>query len=1213
MMQKNISGWQFWIDRGGTFTDLVACDPAGVLHTHKLLSENPQHYTDAALQGMRDILGLSGDAPLPVESIDCVNMGTTVATNALLERKGDPTVFVTTQGFGEALEIGDQTRPELFARQITRAPRPYQQVIEIGERIGARGEVLIPIDLDEVEAKLISVQKANINSVAVCFVHGYRYRQHELLVAKVASRLGFGHVTLSHQIPLIKFIPRGETTVVDAYLSPLLRRYVDSIARELLGVRLRFMQSNGGLVEAQNFRGKDSILSGPAAGVVGAIRTAEEASGLAGQKRFITFDMGGTSTDVAHYAREYERTFDTFLAGVRLRVPMMHIHTVAAGGGSICRFDGVKFQVGPESAGANPGPCCYRKGGPLCLTDCNVLLGRIWPQHFPTVFGCDANQPIDAQAVKQKFKALAAEVYKVTGEYQSPQEIAEGFVAIAVENMANAIKKISIQQGYDITSYTLCSFGGAGGQHACLIAESLGIKSLFIHPLAGVLSAYGIGLAKRREMSERTVDQPLLSAHSLLPSLLAEEEEKLRFKFKGQGVLAQEVEVTHKIYLRYQGSDSSLGVDFTALETMVDEFEKVHHQRFGLTLPNRDLLVEMVSTEVATEGRQYQKTVEESAFLEAEGTFPSIKEKVDMFLGGRKHSTPVYLRADLNPGHHITGPALVIEEMSTILIPPTWRARVLEQKALLIERLDEGRQKKVFTNVLKAKAPDPVMLEVIGNRFMSIAEQMGAALERTAHSVNIKERLDFSCALFDAQGCLIANAPHIPVHLGSMGESVRAIVRQQGKELRAGDIYALNNPYDGGTHLPDITVVTPVFCRKEKERLFFVGSRGHHADIGGLTPGSMPPRSHHIHQEGVIIDHFLLAQKGQLREKQLRQLLESGPYPVRNFDQNLADLRAQIAANQKGVDEFHKMIDELSWPTVSTYGQYLRTYAAEMVSQIVRSLNDGYFEQVMDGGQRICVEVKVDRQRGCAVIDFEGTSPQLNSNFNAPSAVCKAAVFYVFRTLIEEPIPMNEGVLGPLEIVIPKGCFLSPKYPAAVVAGNVETSQAVVEALYGALGVMAQSQVTMNNFTWGNRHYQYYETICGGSGAGPGFDGQNAVQTHMTNSRLTDPEILESRFPVLLESFCIRRGSGGKGDFRGGDGVIRRVRFLEAMSASILSNSRIVSPRGMAGGEDGKVGRNRVERADGRIEELSAMATTELAMGDVFIIETPGGGGYGRT
>ncbi len=1193
--------WQFWIDRGGTFTDIVARRPDGRLVTHKLLSENPEHYRDAALQGIRELLGLGGKDDIPADQVDAVKMGTTVATNALLERKGDRTLLLITRGFRDALRIAYQNRPKLFTRHIVLPELLYSQVTEVAERIDASGEVLTPLDLDAARTALQAAYDDGIRACAIVFMHGYRYPQHEHRVAEVARRIGFTQVSVSNEVsPLMKLVSRGDTTVVDAYLSPILRRYVDQVAGELGDVRLQFMQSNGGLTDARLFQGKDAILSGPAGGIVGAVSTAERG----GFNKLITFDMGGTSTDVAHYAGEYERSFETLVAGVRMRAPMMHIHTVAAGGGSICQFDGARFRVGPESAGANPGPASYRRGGPLTVTDCNVMVGKVQPRFFPTVFGPERNQPLDAEVVRERFTALAAEVEQATGRKLSPEDVADGFLRIAVENMANAIKQISTQRGYDVTEYALVCFGGAGGQHACGVADALGMKTIHIHPFAGVLSAYGMGLASVRALREEAVEALLNDdTVEMIAGRLDALGEDGSDELVRQGVEPGRITIVRKAMLRYEGSDTAMPVDFGSIAELVSAFEAAHNARYGFTVPGKAILVEAVAAEAIGDTGQAEIAPVVAAARQ-QALQPA--DQVDLFSAGRHHPTPVYRRDEARPGDRIAGPAIIMESTGTTVVEPGWAAEVRDNDDLVLTRVEPlPARSAVGTDA------DPVMLEVFNNLFMSIAEQMGFTLANTAYSVNIKERLDFSCAVFDHDGQLIANAPHMPVHLGSMGESIQAVIRNN-PIMKPGDVYVLNAPYNGGTHLPDVTVVTPVFDDAGRKILFYVGSRGHQADIGGITPGSMPSNSTHVDQEGVLIDNFKLVDQGRFREKELVALLTSGEYPVRDVHQNLADLQAQIAANEKGVQELRKMVSHFGLEVVNAYMRHVQDNAEEQVRRVLNVLKPGQFRYPMDDGSEVQVRIDIDREARSAVVDFAGTSSQRPSNFNAPLAVTKAAVLYVFRTLVDDDIPMNAGCLKPIEIRVPEGCMLNPVYPAAVVAGNVETSQVVTDALYGALGVMAGAQGTMNNFTFGNDRYQYYETICGGSGAGPDFDGCSAVHTHMTNSRLTDPEVLEWRYPVLVEDFRIRPDSGGHGKHRGGDGVIRRIRFREAMTASILANRRRIAPYGLAGGQAGMPGANWVERADGERIEFGATASVEMTPGDVFVIETPGGGGYGE-
>lgn len=1204
--------WEFWIDRGGTFTDVVGRRPDGRLVTRKLLSHDPGRYPDAAVAGIRRTLGLGDGDPVPAERIAVVKMGTTVATNALLERKGEPTVLVITEGFADALRIAYQNRPRLFDRRIVLPGALYDRVVEVPERIDAHGRVVRPLDLSSVTGALREAHADGFRSAAVVLMHGYRHPAHEQAVARAARGTGFVQISCSHEVsPLMKLVPRGDTTVVDAYLSPILRRYVDEVAKELRGIRLMFMQSNGGLREAAHFRGKDAVLSGPAGGVVGMART----SARAGHDRVIGFDMGGTSTDVSHYAGEFEREFGTRVAGVRMRAPMMNIHTVAAGGGSVLHFDGSRYRVGPDSAGAVPGPACYRRGGPLTVTDANVMLGRVQPEHFPSVFGPDGDQPLDAGVVRERFAALARETAGATGDRRSPEEVAAGFLEIAVLNMANAVKKISVQRGHDVTRYALTSFGGAGGQHACAVADALGIGTVIVPPLAGVLSAYGIGVADATAMREQSVEAVLgpgavPGIREVCDALAA----RTRAELRADGVPDATITTTARVHLRYAGTDSSLPVPLGTAAAMTAAFERAHSGRYAFTM-DKPLVAEAVSVEaVGSSGPGEPHTAPEGGPRPAG---PEPVATVSMFAEGRRQDTDLYERAGLRPGDAVEGPAVIAEPDATTVVEPGWRATAGGHGHLLLTRVrPRPRTVAVGTDV------DPVMLEVFNNLFMAIAEQMGVRLENTAHSVNIKERLDFSCALFDPEGNLIANAPHIPVHLGSMGESIKEVLRRNEGTIRPGDVYAINDPYHGGTHLPDVTVVTPVFSVDPGSAgdgrgphapglLFLVASRGHHAEIGGLTPGSMPAFSRTVHEEGVLFDNWLLVRDGRLREGETRELLASARYPSRAPDANLADLRAQIAANEKGIGELRRMTEQFGLDVVQAYMRHVQDNAEESVRRIVAELSDGSYTYETDNGARIKVSVSVDRSARSAVLDFAGTSPQQPGNFNAPKSVVMAAVLYVFRTLVADDIPLNSGCLKPLEVRVPEGSMLAPEFPAATVAGNVETSQAVTGALYAALGVQAEGSGTMNNVTFGNDRVQYYETVASGSGAGDGFHGADAVQTHMTNSRLTDPEVLEWRYPVRVESFAVREGSGGPGRWHGGDGVTRRLRFLEPMTVALLSQHRRVPPYGMSGGTPGALGENTVERADGTVTPLRGCDCAEVAPGDILTVRTPGGGGYG--
>jgi 5-oxoprolinase (ATP-hydrolysing) len=1206
-MKTKAAKWQFWVDRGGTFTDIVAKRPDGDLITHKLLSENPEQYDDAAVAGIRHLLGLRTGQPVTPDLVDCVKMGTTVATNALLERKGVPTLLVTTEGFRDALRIAYQNRPRLFDRRILLPELLYGSVLEARERVGAKGEVILELDEAALRTGLEAAYGLGLRSVAVVFMHGYRFTEHEQAAARLARQVGFTQVSTSHETsPMMKFVSRGDTTVVDAYLSPILRRYIDQVAREMPGVRLFFMQSSGGLTDARSFQGKDAILSGPAGGIVGMARTAE----LGGHAKVIGFDMGGTSTDVSHFVGEFEREFETQVAGVRMRAPMMSIHTVAAGGGSILDFDGARFRVGPQSAGANPGPASYRRGGPLTVTDANLLVGKIQPRYFPHVFGPKADEALSLSAAEDKFSELASK----TG--RSAEVTAEGFINIAVQQMANAIKKISVARGYDVTRYTLQCFGGAGGQYACLVADALGITTVFVHPLAGVLSAYGMGLADQNVIRGQAVELPLVQGSlTLIAQRLDELGSAARAGLEQQTDSAG-VTVVRRVHVRYEGSDSALVVPFGTLDEIQAGFEAAYRQRYSFTMPGKTLIVEAASVEALVAG----EAPKERRHDMHPGRITPRRETVRLYSNSSWHDAALVVREDLIPGDVIPGPAIIAEKNSTTVVEPGWEARLTDLDHLVIvRRTPREAQFAAGTQV------NPMLLEVFNNLFMNIAEQMGLQLQNTAYSVNIKERLDFSCALFDVDGNLIANAPHMPVHLGSMGESIKTVIRENAGRMSPGDVYALNDPYRGGTHLPDVTVITPVYLHPDQasEPIFYVGSRGHHADIGGITPGSMPPFSTVIEEEGVRISNFKLVDRNTLRETEMIALLSTGEWPSRNPAQNMADLKAQVAANEKGVQELRTMVREFGLDVVQAYMGHVQDNAEESVRRVITRLRDGTFTLPLDNGSHIKVAIRVDAENRSADIDFTGTSRQQSNNFNAPKAVCMAAVLYVFRTLVDDDIPLNAGCLKPLKVIIPDGSMLNPEPPASVVAGNVETSSCITNALYGALGVMAAGQCTMNNFAFGNEQIQYYETICGGTGAGAaglddaaaheGFDGTSAVQANMTNSRMTDPEILEFRFPVRLESFAIRAQSGGAGKWRGGDGCVRRVRFLEPMTASILSNGRKHGAFGQAGGEPGQVGTNRVVRQDGTVEDLGHIGQAEMRIGDVFEIRTPGGGGYGET
>ena len=1199
--------WSFWIDRGGTFTDVIGRDPDGKLHAVKLLSENPEAYRDAAIAGIRTLVGLDADTPFPAGLIDEVRMGTTVATNALLERKGDRTLFVTSRGFKDVLELGYQERKNIFARQVIKPSLLYEEVVEVDERVRADGTVERAPDPATVEPALRAAFERGIRSVAIAFIHGFRYPAHEQQIATLAAAIGFTQISVSHVVsPLIKLVSRGDTTVVDAYLTPILSRYVEQVSSALdtdrTGIRLSFMMSSGGLTGARQFRGRDAILSGPAGGVIALART----GAAAGFDEMIGFDMGGTSTDVTHYGGVFERTFETEVASVRMRAPMMLIHTVAAGGGSLLRYDGMRFRVGPESAGANPGPACYRRGGPLAVTDANVMAGKLLPDLFPAIFGPEQDLPLDADAVREKFAVLAEQA-----NVASPEHAADGFIQIAVANMAEAIKKISVQRGYDVTHYTLGCFGGAGGQHACLVADALGMRRVLIHPLSGLLSAYGMGLAELRATRFQTVSEPFEQAVPTIEALGAQLARQSEAELVEQGVAAAEIVTNVDVHIRYQGTDSTLDLPAYTLRDgsivgdrrgdLAQAFLAAYKQRYGFVDVDKPLIVEALSVESIGGAATFGDSA--AVAVEAHDATPSRRTR--FFSGGEWHDAAVATRDELASGVVIAGPAIIAEPNQTIIVEAGWRAMLTGADDLVLERhAARATAAAVETDV------DPIKLEIFNNLFMSIAEQMGVTLQNTAYSVNVKERLDFSCAVFDAAGALVANAPHMPVHLGSMDRSVQAIASQNAKIL-PGDVYVINAPYNGGTHLPDVTVCTPVFDEETNALIFWVASRGHHADIGGIAPGSMSPNARTILEEGVYIDNFKLVDGGVFRQDALEALLLDDEHPVRNVVQNVNDMKAQVAANEKGAFELRRMIAHFGLPVVHAYMEHVLANAEQSVRRLIGRLEDGSFEVEMDQGSIVKVAVRPDRERQEVTIDFTGTSPQRDDNFNAPLPVTRAVVLYVLRVLVDDAIPMNAGCLRPVRLIVPERSMLSPEYPAAVVSGNTEVSQIVANALFSAFGALAPVQGTMNNLTFGNDRVQYYETICSGSPAGPDFDGSAGVHVHMTNSRLTDPEILETRFPVLLEVFEIRRGSGGKGRHRSGDGTARMIRFLEDMEVSILSGSRRVAPQGLFGGAPGETGVNSLIRADGSVERLGGCASFEVTPGDAVAIVTPTGGGFG--
>ncbi len=1201
--KNNIKQWQFWIDRGGTFTDIVAKTPDGTLLTHKLLSDNIQQYPDAAVAGIRHLLKLKPTEPIPTKLLHSIKMGTTVATNALLERKGEPTVLAITSGFGDALKIAYQNRPRLFDLKIELPEQLYSETIEINERILANGKILKAPSPIVIKQQLIAAYNKGYRSIAIVLMHGYMYWQHEQLIAKLAKEIGFTKVcTGHHSSPLIKLISRGDTTIVDAYLSPILKRYTEQVITELGKVRLLFMQSNGGLVSSNLFKGKDSILSGPAGGIVGAARISQHE----GHEKIIGFDMGGTSTDVSHFAGNFTRSFDSMIAGIKIRAAMMQIHTVASGGGSIISFDGSRLRVGPESAGANPGPACYRLNGPLTITDCNLLLGRINPNHFPKVFGITADQPLDKAIVKEKFTALTYKINNATKQNMSNTAVAEGFLKIAIDNMASAIKKISTQKGYDVTNYTLCCFGGAGGQHACKVADAVGIKQILIHPFAGVLSAYGMGLAELRTIKHFSVEKPLNNTSlEHLTNKIKTTIKNVQDDLITQGVPKQLISISINAYIKYTGTDSSISIKISDPNTMQFEFTKAHQQQFGFVMKKQPLVIESIIIEANGKEEELPQAV--SSHISTNKNTPEPEALLTLFDEGITKLAPLYKRSQLLTGHQIKGPAIIVEKTGTNILESGWVASIKSSGCLVFERTTP-----LLSTTAIGTTVDPIMLEIFNNLFMSIAANMGTILENTSYSVNIKERLDFSCAIFDHSGNLVANAPHMPVHLGSMDQSIKALIATQSETFQPGDSYISNDPYSGGTHLPDITVITPIFEPTTNQLLFFVASRGHHADIGGISPGSMPSNSTSVNEEGILFNNQILIRNGHFEENKILKQLTKPPFPARNPAQNIADLKAQVAANNHGVKAIYKMIEQFSLDVVIAYMNHVQCNAEESVRRAITKLSNGSCTYQVDEIAKICVKVKINPENRSAIIDFTGTSAQLSSNFNAPHAIVRAAVLYVFRTLVKDDIPMNQGCLNPIQIIAPADSMLNPQKPAAVVAGNVETSQWIVNALYIALGVMAAAQGTMNNFTFGDDQYQYYETIGGGTGAGASFSGTSAVQSHMTNSRLTDPEILELRYPVMVDSFRIRKNSGGIGLFTGGNGLFRKITFLKQLTASIISSHRNTPPQGLNGGSSGLVGRNYVERNNGVIETLQATDSVIMQPKDSFIIETPGGGGFGK-
>lgn len=1196
------SGYLFGIDRGGTFTDVVAWAPNGEVHVRKILSNRVHNIEDSAISGIREIIGLGQGDPIGRDLVEAVCMGTTVGTNALLERQGEPTVFVTTAGFKDALRIGYQNRPRLFDLNIQLSTQLYSSTIEVDERVNVEGKVLVTLDEEKVRRDLEKAFNENYKACAIAFMHGYRFPKHEEIVARIAREVGFTQVSTSHECSgMIKFIGRAETAVVDAYLTPILGAYKRKLDEALGNVPLFFMQSNGGLIDSSQFKGKDCVLSGPAGGIVGAVATCK----AAGLENIIGFDMGGTSTDVWHYAGHFERTTESQIAGARIRSPIMMIHTVAAGGGSIVAFDGRRFKAGPKSAGSIPGPACYRNGGPLTVTDCNIVLGRIPPRYLPSIFGPNGDLPLDSSRPHELFDALTEQVNATGPDQKTKFDCAEGFLDIAVENMANAIKKISTERGYDLSRYTLCCFGGAGGQHVCKVAEKLNMTSIFIHPLAGVLSAFGMGIADLRALEGATVEKILdANEYKQLQALMRPLEKKAKAKLISQGVREPDIIMIQRAVVRHKGASSGLEVVFESLDTLRQAFEELHEKHYGFKLPESDVVVESVTIEAAGSHRPAIRASSENVGKPDVNSKPF--DHTSMYSRGRFEDVPVYRYDQIGLAAEINGPAIIIDPFSTTVVDADWRAVKDATGALKVAYVGEARIASI-----DAKRVDPIHLELFNNRFRSIADQMGQALANSAHSVNIKERLDFSCAIFDKERNLIANAPHIPIHLGAMSESVDVVAKEFCASMQPGDHFVLNSPYKGGAHLPDVTVVMPVFNDGGTEVLFYTAARGHQADIGGKTPGSLPPDSRDIYEEGALIEPMRLVHRGVFAYDDLYRLLTTAQFPARNPKQNIIDLKAQVAACIRGGDELKRLISEFTEDVVVAYGTHIQDVSEQELRAIVDRIPEGTFTCKHDMGHQVSVRITVDRERRSIKVDFTGTSPQVATNFNAPPAIARSATLYVFRTLIDRDIPLNSGCLRPIEILIPENSLLSPQHPAAVSSGNPETSVLVTDALYGALDIIGGSQGTMNNFTFGNDTYQYYETICGGAGAGEGFDGASAVHTHMTNSLMTDPEVFELRFPVLLEEFSIRNGSGGKGRWSGGEGTRRRVRFLAALDMAIVANRREIAPVGAKGGQAGAVGEHRVIRRNGTISNLISCDKTHMNVGDVFEILTPGGGGYG--
>lgn len=1261
---KTLAQFRFSIDRGGTFTDIYAEVPGSPgFRVIKLLSEDPANYADAPREGIRRVLAeyLGEEIPdgeVPAAPIEWIRMGTTVATNALLERKGARCALVITQGFGDLLQIGYQDRPKIFDLEISKPELLYEKVIEVPERLqslatseppagaevvtgisGERLAILEAPDLDALRTRFEALLAEGIHSLAVVFAHAYAWPAHEEAVGALAREMGFTQVSLSSQVmPKVKLVARGDTTMVDAYLNPHISAYLASFragfSHPLTDGRLLFMQSDGGLAPAESFTGSRAILSGPAGGVVGYAMTTFEKER---RKPVIGFDMGGTSTDVSRFGGDYELAFETELAGVRVQAPQLQIRTVAAGGGSRLFFDATMFRVGPESAGAHPGPVCYRKGGHLAVTDANLVLGRLQPEFFPHIFGADEKQPLDLDASRAALMRLTEEInthYRAQGRPDmSVEAVALGFIEVANEVMVRPIREISVMRGFDSKDHILAVFGGAGPQHACAIARALGIEEILVHRFAGILSAYGMGLAdvvvERQQPYAGAYERGSLAAVSTGLDAL---ENAAVGALEDQGFGRHQIETDHYLNLRYQGTDTAIMIQRPAAEDgdFAEAFRKRYRREFGFDLTGRAIIID--DLRVRARGKAAGVTARPIAAAQGD---PEILKTVPCYFDSGWCDTEVYDLDRLGAGHAITGPAIIIHDTATILVEPNCDAEITAHGDV---RIRVGRPDTGGHGV--GTAADPIQLSIFSNLFMSIAEQMGRMLQKTAISTNIKERLDFSCALFGPAGELVANAPHLPVHLGSMSEAVKAqIHRYSGgnsghrPRLEPGDVLVSNHPAAGGSHLPDITVITPVFSSDADgcAIIFWVASRGHHADIGGISPGSMPPHSRRLEEEGACIDSFKLVSGGVFQEEGVTALLaapgklrsRAGRPPIsgtRLLADNLSDLKAQVAANQKGIELVLEMVAHYGHDVVQAYMGHVQAAAEAAVREALKNLSSSKglaavgtvcAQDYLDDGSPISLALTIDRSEGSARFDFSGTGPQIWGNCNAPRAVTISAILYSLRCLIEKELPLNHGCLLPIEIVIPEGSLLDPAPDAAVVGGNVLTSQRVVDVVLKAFGVAAASQGCMNNFTFGNDRFGYYETIGGGAGAGPTWEGQSGVHTHMTNTRITDPEILERRYPLLLREFSLREGSGGAGRHRGGEGLVREVEFLDDLQMAILSERRVYAPYGLEGGGPGQRGENIFIRTDGRRLNLGSKNEIHARRGDRFRILTPGGGGFG--